>query len=316
MKKFFSCLAIASLAFVGVLSSCQPEEIETTINPNSAEAFISVTVFNAFTAEDITAFSSITAASNLLGADVKVNNSQVVLTGNKEIVEQTITITASTTWAGETYSSSPVAVKINPLPAGGKAYYAATLIIGVPTEYSYREIKRELSEEVPGEFKPTHSESIAHDGHVYARNDTEYLLKTDVKFPRKDGTMNIIKPVEYAPDATEEEKTMVDTYAQLLDIPVIEETEETLPLTISAFSMYSVYAYHNYYTVQYGIYHKTVATGEDKLIGKINRKEITTSAYYEEKALPGHEAQYHYGHGHEDIHGYSSLAGGGIIWSD
>ena len=315
MKKFISSLAIASVALVGLLSSCQVEDIETTFDPASAEATITATVFNAFTGEDITKLCTIDAASNLLGADVKVASNVVTLTGCKSIVAQQISVKAFAKYDSETYESSTEVVKINELVAGAKASYGVTLIIGVPTEYTYERIAEVITEESVATFVPHDGHSLDHAGMTWATNPSVFLLKTNVKYTETFGVFELLQK-KYGTNITPDEKEVVDVYAQLLGIPTVVENEAELPIQISGFAMYTVNAWHDYEDVTYGVYHKKASTGEKVLIGEITLSEIYTHAEYMEKALYGHESHYTPGTGHDDVHGYSKNAGGGIVWAD
>lgn len=315
MKKFISSLAIASIALISLLSSCKIEDIETTFEPTSAEATITATVFNAFTGEDITKLCTFEASSNLLGADVKVSGNIITLTGQKAIVAQQISVKAKAKYDDTTYESSTEVVKINELVAGAKASYGVKLIIGVPTDYSYERISEQVTETVQAVFAPHSGESIFHDGSVWATNPSPFLLKTNVKYTEKFGVLSFVKK-EYGSNITPDEKEVVDVYADLMAIPTIVENEAELPIQVSGFAMYTVNAWHDYMTIEYGVYHEKASTGAKTLIGKITLKEVYTHAEYMERALQGHESHYTPGTGHEDTHGYSKHAGGGIIWAD
>lgn len=126
MKKFFKSLAFASAALAGILvSSCKIEDIETTFTAENAVAKIEVTVLDAETGLDVSNKAEITAVSSN-GSKIEVDGNIVKVTGNKDIKENIVTVSAS--YNG--LSAASVDVKINPLLAGGRASYGATLIVG------------------------------------------------------------------------------------------------------------------------------------------------------------------------------------------
>lgn len=314
MKKILSSLVLASAVMVGLFSSCVPEDIETTFETKPATATITVTVLEGETLSDITASSTITAASSLLGANVVVNGNQVVLTGNKPIVAQTINVTATASIEGVSKSSPTASVAILPCRAGGVSTYAVTLII-TPAghSYSYEWTKREDKGTTPAQFIPK-GKSIDIDGHNWSSNESQYLLHTSVKYDDYHGIEGGSHSV--VAGTTKEDASNVKMFADGLAKKNVYRVPSYIEIGISAFSIYTVFADHVRYTDFYDILRENDETHVKTKVGEVQVNSVATVAWYEEKALPGHEGHYEEGHGHSDVHGYSSNAGGGIFFAE
>ncbi|MBQ0025365.1 MAG: DUF3869 domain-containing protein [Bacteroidales bacterium] len=314
MKKIFSSLVLAFAVLAGLFSSCNPEEIETTFEANPATATITVTVLEGETLVDITSSSTINAASNLLGADLKVNGNKIILTGNKAIVAQKITVNASATVEGAVKSAPAAEVSITPVLAGGISTYAVTMII-LPADhdYSYKFIKSEVVDEELGQFTPKGT-GHDHEGQIWAYNESEFVLDAVVKYDDIHGIEG--STYSFVGIPTLEAQDAVKAFAAGLGKENLYNVPSYIEFKVSAFSMYTVYGLHIWEDDYYDVIRKNAETSVETKVGEIIVTRVSTNAWKAEKALPGHEGHYHPGHGHQDVHGYSSNAGGGIFFAN
>lgn len=321
MKTFFKSLAFASAALAGFLmTSCNPEEIDTTFEPTAAQATITVTVLDGVTGDDVTASSTIAATKDV--NDVEVKGNQVIVTGNYDIKKQVVTITATN--AGVT--SKPVSVPVNQLLAGGQADYVAVCLVGSPVvadSYTYEENgKPVLSVVKTSQFNPTHVQGYSHDyshattGHgegmgIWAYNESEFVLETTITYPSYTGIQ--VRNIKFEDACVETEKAVVSTFAEPFE-QGLDETEEKLNVKVSAWAMYSAWGTVCESAQNYIVYR--VVDEKKVAIASFDVVSTSTAAEYVEAAMPGHDGHYTHGHGHTDIHGAGNNAGGGIVWAD
>lgn len=322
MKTFFKSLAFASAALAGFLmTSCNPEEINTTFEPTAAEATITVTVLDAVTGDDVTSSSTIAASSTSSNA-ISVSGNVVTITGNKKIEKQVVTITATN--AGVT--STPASVPVNSLLEGGQAEYVALCLVGSPVVAdSYTcEKEGEPVESVvkTSQFNPTHVQGHSHDyshattGHgegmgVWAYNESEFVLESTITYPSYKGIE--VRNIKFEDACVETEKAIVTTLAEPYN-EGIDETEKKLDIKVSAWAMYSAWGTVCESSQKYVV--KRITDGKEVAIATFDVVSTSTSAEYVEAAMPGHDGHYTHGHGHSDVHGASNNAGGGIVWAD
>ena len=325
MKKFFKSLALASIAMVGMLvSSCQVDDIVTAFEPNAATALILVRVYDQATGYDVTAASQITASSsaNMAPANEFYSPEDEAYVfeykGNKALSAMKVTIAA--TYKGDTATDE---VDVRAVLPGGKAKYPSYVFVAEhpgPTpeiKYSLERGETELGEPIVGTFNPRSHESHAHDGSVWAFNESEFMLNAKFNWNYQFGITEIA-PLA-GPEMTSDEWTLLQGFIQTTIPYWYNEGEELTEFSISAFAMYTLIGtktvdYTHYDFVRY----ETV--GEEVLppvtIATVTVTKVNTQVDYKESAMPGHEGHYHYGHGHSDVHGYSNNAGGGIVWGD
>ena len=324
MKKFFKSLAIASIAMVGMLvSSCQVDDIVTAFEPNAATATILVRVYDQATGYDVTAASQITTSSsgNQVLEDKGYDESKEAhvfeLKGNKALSAQTVTVSA--TYKDDTATDQ---VDVRAILPGGHAKYMSYVFVAEhpgPTpevSYSMEFLGREEVETVVGTFSPRNHEGHSHDGSVWAYNETEFMLNVKFNWSSQYGVVEVA-PM-FTPDMKDDEQIIVQGF--LSTIPTYyEEFDEEIEFPISAFSMYTLIgsktlSVKNYEVVRYETVGETVLP--PVTIATVAVYDVMTQVEPQEAAIPGHEGHYHYGHGHDDVHGYSSNAGGGIVWGD
>lgn len=325
MKKLFQTLALASLAIAGmIVSSCEVENITTTFEPSAAVAKVTVKVFDvADNGKDVTDQATITTDIN--SANVTVSGNVVTVTGTPAIAKTTFNVIANVP-GNEPKSTS---VTVEALLAGGEANYSASINVGViPGSEEY--------ELVPGEEKTTskkgtffsthghetytHSYSHATYGHgegdgEWLYNESEFILTTTVTYDSFTGIMLDKCVKEYTAEAKASDKPMVDKFFESLTLNAGTTVKETIDVKVSAFAMYSAYGIQYFKTRSYSVNRKNV-DGSKTQVGKFEIVKVDTAAQYCEAAMPGHSGHYHYGHGHDDVHGYSSNAGGGIMWAE
>ncbi len=325
MKKLFQTLALASLAIAGmIVSSCEVENISTTFEPSPAVAKVTVKVFDiADNGKEVTSQATITTDIN--SANVTVSGNVVTVTGTPAIAKTTFNVTA--TVPGNEPKSTPVTVEA--LLAGGEANYAASINVGViPGSEDFELVPgEEKTKTITGTFFSTHghatyTHSYSHATHGHGEgdgewlyNESEFILTTTIEYDSFTGIMLDKCVKEYTAEAKVSDKPMVDKFFESLTLNVGTTVKETIDVKVSAFAMYSAYGIQQFKTQPYSVNRKN-ADGSKTLVGKFEIVNVSTAAEYCEAAMPGHSGHYHFGHGHDDVHGYSSNAGGGIIWAE
>ncbi len=322
MKNFFQNLALASLAITGILvSSCQVEDIQTTFEPKPAVATITVKVFDVTDANnDVTSKANLFTDSN--NANIKIVGNVITVTGTPEIAAQTFTVFATV----DGLSSGDTKVDIPSLLAGGQAQIPATILVGKLAEGYRLGTRRVIGptmevgrfESLFGHATHTHSYKYATVGHnsdidgEWLYNETEFILNTEVEYNSLCGVSKDYSYCNINDKATQNDIPIVNAYydAYLLNSVVAEKKK--LPITVSAFSMYSVFGCRLIYIEEYTVIREN-ADETETTIATFGIGNVVTTVEYCEAAIPGHEGHYHFGHGHDDIHGYSSNAGGGIF---
>lgn len=325
MKKLFQTLALVSLATAGmIVSSCEVENINTTFEPSPAVATVTVTAYDVTDGgKDISKDVTLTVAENIAGLSISGN--VITVTGNPTISATDITIIATRgNDTGMTW------VSINPLLAGGIGTYKAYVYVGeLPGNYFVNQLSYEKTDEEVGTFVSTHG--LTHYQHDYSHattghgkgmgnwlyNESEFILNTEVKYDALSGVIGGELELTEACKKGSTDEVMVDYLFSTLIEDIAVPEPKVLPITVSAFSMYSAYGTITYSERTYAIVRHTAGKDlDDVVLAFATIEEASTNAEYCEAAMPGHEGHYIHGHGHDDVHGYSSNAGGGIIWAE
>ena len=152
---FFSGLgdkfALVTLALTGVLfTSCEKEDFDATFDANPAKAVIAVSAYDAADGRELSDFTISTSAPGSV-----VNGKEIVITGNKDISEQTVEVSITCnklTGAGTVSGTGKV--KVPNLKAGSVGHYSITFFV-----YEDRIVEYVPSE--PGEDVPAEAEVIA-----------------------------------------------------------------------------------------------------------------------------------------------------------
>ncbi|MCQ2165860.1 MAG: DUF3869 domain-containing protein [Bacteroidales bacterium] len=288
-----------------------------------AEVSITVLVYDFLTETFVTEDAEVLASSSLTGSLTPTGN-VFTITGTEEAPA----IPAQQIYIGAKYNGKYAAeetLNLGELPPGATLPYEITVPVDSPAIYPLQQAGEPTSTKVVGTFfSPNGHQTYTHDykhattGHgegegQWLYNETEFILVADTEYKSEYGVVESVP--EYTDAATEIEKAIVDSYAELLDNPVAKTETKKLPMKISAFAMYSAYGTKIYTTTVYNVI-RHITGKEDVVVGTITVKEVATQAEYCEAAMPGHSGHYHYGHGHDDVHGYSSNAGGGIIFAE
>lgn len=323
MKKIFSTLA-AFAALVGLFASCNPEEIETTFKPQPATATIDVKVIYAAIPAEVTSQATVVARpSNSNNVSVNYANGVVTLKGEDGIPEMSVLL--DVTYKNEAEPAplhASTVVEIAKVKVGGIASYAASVIIGSAApagEYEMVKIDSKSDFKENAVFDPSHGIAIAHDGKIWAANETPFMLKTNINYLSRFGAKSFKCVDQYNP-LLPADKAAVDSYFDAVSLLVDlydDEVESILPIQVSAWAMYTVYVAEYDCVDTYMVRRVSGSTTID--LAKIEVFGSSTVAQYEEKALDyghGHVGHYQEGHGQIDNHGASNNAGGGIIWAD
>ena len=286
-----------------------------------AVAKINVTSFDALLGEVVTA--QINAQlSQGSDATAVVIDSLVTITGGSKTIIEAQDVIISATYQNVTKSDT---LAISAVEEAAVAEYAVNFVFN-KAEYFINQVGEPLEEIEVGTFTSNHgSHTYTHDyshaslGHGHGTgewlyNETEFKLETTIDYLEVTGIVK--REIIYADGINAQDKINVDELA----IPYAENKVETpmqLNVEVSAFAMYSAYATKVTKIYTYEV--TRVLNGEtDKavVVGTIKVYTVATSAEYCEAAMPGHAGHYAHGHGHADEHGYSSNAGGGIIWAE
>lgn len=326
MKKLFQTLALVSLATAGmIVSSCEVENINTTFEPTAAVATVTVHAFDVTNGgKDISKESDLKISTDLNSANLAINGNIITITGTPAIPETKFTVFAT---YGKLTGESLSPVIVTPILAGGIGTYDATVLVGeIKGNYFCNQIGGEITDIKVGEFFSVHG--FAHYVHPYDQahgevlgnwlyNETEFILNTDVKYTAESGV--ILKECSCKKEAglSATDDAIVDIYYADLTYVEAKPVETVLPIKVSAYSRYSAFGTKLYTTRNYELVRHEAGQGiDDVVLATFTIKEVSTKAEYCEAAMPGHEGHYIHGHGHDDVHGYSSNAGGGIIWAE
>lgn len=322
MKKLFQTLALVSLATAGmIVSSCEVENIKTTFEPSPAVTTVTVTVYDiANGSKDVSGEAKITTDIN--SANVSINGNVITITGTPAISAQKFNVFAS---LGNSNGSTPVS--ISAVLAGGQADYAATVLIGeIAKDYECVYLTQEISIDY-GTFFSTHGkDTYTHDykhattGHGVGRgkwlyNETEFILKTSVDYESITGVSEEYSSCKIYDEATDNDIPAILAYYDAYLKNAVESETKTLNIKVSAYAMYSAYGKRVLHTDMW-IVNRLNSDDTKTKIGYLRIANVETTAEYCEAAMPGHEGHYVHGHGHDDVHGYSSNAGGGIMWTE
>lgn len=284
-----------------------------------AKITLTASAYDQFSCSDVTADAEF--SFEYLGVSGEQTDNVLVLTGALDIPATTVLVKAK---YDNREASAEVA--LGALPMGVETSYTVQLNFKSECIYDYVYKNSVVTKEDKGFFNPTHSAGHSHSyshattGHGegdgnWAYNETEFILNAVVKY---DAEYGVIKSALRPDEATiaEDEREIAQAYADLIGTNTVVTVPVELPIQISAWAMYSVYAVKMYYTTTYSL--MRYAPGQEPVeIAEIDQDGVFTFAEYCEAAVPGHgHGHYHYGHGHSDVHGYSDNAGGGIIWSE
>ncbi len=306
MKKLLSLIALA-----GIFAACQPEELKTAFEVKNAKAEINVRVLDIRTLN--------TPASVTVNcAEGKVEGNKVILEGNPALAAKTVTVTVTykTDYMSESKTSDPETVNVAALRAAGEAKYDVTFVVGYPdSEYTItcERTKEGVYETEKEYFTPSdsHAETHTHDGGLWVRNNTEFILTGVVTWYSYNGALATVNE-----GVKDDFKTVVEDYAKLFtygykDGKLVGEKHE-LNLQVSAYCYYTAYQINTKVTGrEYTVYAEK--DGKKEVAGTITvNSNTSSSAEYEEKGDPNAHGHYVYGHGHAHGHGTDN-AGGGII---
>ena len=316
---------IAKVEAGKVMNYTSTIEVGTTPVKNPAIAFINVSVKDNNLNKDVTAESVISATlTQGSAATVTTQGNVVKITAGADLKIAAQAVIVHIEYAGE---SKDIVYQLSEIAEGSVANYSLTAEFNT-VSYFINEVKKEETVEV-GTFFSTHNlHTYTHDyshayGHAYGHghasgqwlyNETEFILETTIDFTDIRGIVK--REITYAAYATDDDKSNVNQLAA----PYAEnsiETPKILKVRVSAFAMYSAYA-TKITTIR--TYDVTRVVNGDTVnavsVGTVKVHTVATTAEYCEAAMPGHEGHYVHGHGHADEHGYSSNAGGGIVWAE
>ena len=320
MKKLLSLIALA-----GIFAACQPEELKTSFTVDPAEVTINVRVVDIRTGAVLTSgFEIEKSAGEVVGNAVVIKGDEK----NPAIDGQNVTVTVKykADYMSKEQSQSET-VSVAKLRAGGKAIYSVSFVVGYPdSKYTIT-----CAMTKPGEtssekkyFDPSdsHAETHTHDGGLWVRNNTEFILTGVVTWYSYNGalatyTMNESLKEDVKEDV-EELETVVKDYAKLFtygynkDGKLEKGEKHELNLQVSAYCYYTAYQINTKVTGrEYTV--SAEKDGKEVVVGTITVKSNTSSsAEYEEMGDPNAHGHYVYGHGHAHGHGTDN-AGGGIV---
>ena len=308
-----------SRSFVGAISLGEAKKVPAKVN-------IRVAVIDGLLEEDITDDAEISAKlADDSNATVDAKGCVVTITAGSDlkIAAQTVAITAKYEDLDET-----VNVELSEIAEGTvlELEHPVVIILKNPAKYYPKKVS-ETTEVKFGEFLSTHnlphythdySHELTHDyGHSHVPgnwlyNETEFILETTVEYDKMFGTQK--HDVDCGKAETSADLAMVLYFAEALQTPWVCE-KDILNVRVSAYARYSAFGTKITTTLVYDVL-RVESDKDDVVVGTITLTNIATKAEYCEAAIPGHEGHYHFGHGHDDIHGYSSNAGGGIIFAE
>lgn len=311
MKKLLSLIALA-----GIFAACQPEELKTAFEIANAEATINVRVVDIRTGATPTSGATITASAGT------VSGSVVTISGKPAISAQTVnvTVTYKADYMTDSQSKSE-SVKVSALRAGGKASYDVTVIVGyTDSDYSFtcKETKAGESVETTVYFTPSdsHAETHSHDGGVWVRNNTEFILTGSVAWSSYNGSYATVKG-----SVNDSYKEIVDAFVQANTYnyengKFVATEMEPLYLTVSAYCYYTAFqTYTKVNGTEYTLYAEKDGVVPFEIGTFVVNSIKSSSAEYKEMEDPNAHGHYVQGHGHAHGHGTDN-AGGGIVISE
>lgn len=309
MKKLLSLIALA-----GIFAACQPEEIKTAYEIANAEAAINVRVVDIRTGETPASGAVITASAGTVSGNV------ITISGKPAISAQTVnvTVTYKADYMTDSQSKSE-SVKIDALRAGGKASYDVTVVVGyTDSEYTFslKETKEGESVKNTVYFTPSdsHAETHSHNGGVWVRNNTEFMLTGNVAWSSYNGSYATLKA-----GVNESYKQIVEAFAKAYNYnyengKFVATEMEPLYLQVSAYCYYTAFqTYTKVNGTEYTVYAEKDGVVPFEIGTFVVNSIKSSSAEYEEMADPNAHGQYVQGHGH--AYGADN-AGGGIVISE
>jgi len=310
MKKFFSLIAL-----VGVFAACQPEKIETTFDPDPAEATIQMTAVDLGTGK-------VTTDVTYSAEGATVSGSTLTIKGTPNIKARDLTVNA--TFGNGKYSET---YHINDLIAGGKASYSFTIAVGESKATGLEFEKGETKENAAKFYTFTQASheghataadhyAFSHDGHspsTWQLNNTEMLLLLSTDYEENIG--NKVSSLGLS-GATIEETALVQARADALATPKLSTATKSYSFKVSAWAYYNVVQTVKTTETTYTV-NRIDEKGAKTKIGMFVIKNYASFVEAVEYAANSH---YTYGHGHghstHDEHGNTSNAGGGICYAD
>lgn len=292
------------LAAVGLFVACQPEEIQTAfeVAPAKAKVVIKAVDVNDGSEVDVAKL-GLTYSFNPAPADHKLEGNVIYFEGKEGSPLPQTEVTVNWSYDGQENASQSISVPA--VPAAASLTVPMTIVVG--KRNSERVIKEEVIVdqenawlEGPYYFTPASGHALVdHDGKMWAKNLTEFMLKGTVTYDEVYG--QVVTDVEVLNDAFESDVMMyVYKYNYGEDVTPAEEE-----IRVSAWSYYTAYTLVGcipYYVEVYA---------DDELVGKISGVAYENWFMYEEIANPEGHGHYVEGHGHD--HGGSDNAGGGIV---
>lgn len=297
MKTIVSKLALASIAMVGLFSSCVIDDIQTTFDLAPAECTINTHCVYALTGADVTSQCTITPGATYT----------LTANANKVIPAQDVTVTATF----KTLPSQSRTVNVAALAAGAVATYDVYFVFGSEGDLSYVcELASTKDEDAVREY--LYNAHFAHadgeEGWLY--NDTEFIYDADVEY-------QIVTGGEVISCEPADNPNVVMFKDGVEAAAPKTVTTETQSFKVSAWSMYTAYVEHVTTTDNYDVFELNNILGTKTKIGSFSFQYVSSCIFnHEEKANPGHAGHYVPGHGHDHGHGHGENAGGGIIWAD
>ena len=284
MKKFFSLIAL-----VGVFAACQPEKLTTAFEVAPAEVTINAKVVDLLTGEDVTAAATITSETTLIGTPA--------------IAAQDYTVSA-------TYKEGKgsATIHINALRAGGKANYSVVIPVGVP-DYEFDFVLEPVKTEE--QILQLAGAEMHYQGAYWAENASEFILKDSATYPTYEGYTMDEESIKIIDELFTSDIIII--LSNLYD--EIEEGTATIDYSISAWSLYNVFAT---ITTETDLL-KVIAipqgdarvVGDNGVIATANIIRKVSQAESVEMQHPDYAGHWSPGHGHGEKTGPN--AGGGLV---
>lgn len=302
MKKLFSKLALVSVAMVGLFTSCEIEDIQTTFDLNPAQCTINVHVLYALTGEDVTSKATITSDFG--------NGAVITIPANshKAIDPQDVKITASLNYLPAETKVCSIAA----LAAGADASYEVWFTFGGDEDiyYEYNTIAEKLDPQTMYLTNPHYSHADGEANWLY--NGSDFILEAEVEFEEFEGA----EALNPKPAAGGEE-IINDCVKNINDeqgpIKAKRETKKET-FNVSAWAAYQAWVTRTFKTETIEVIEVNKVLETRTNLGTYDFKTVESNIFgSQEKAYPGHEGHYIEGHGH-GIGGNN--AGGGLFWND
>lgn len=292
------------LAAVGLFVACQPEEIQTAfeVAPAKAKVVIKAVDVNDGSEVDVAKL-GLTYSFNPAPADSKLEGNVIYFEGKEGSPLPQTEVTVNWSYDGQENASQSISVPA--VPAAASLTVPMTIVVGKRnSERVIKEVQIEDKEnawiEGPYYFTPASGHALVeHDGMMWAKNLTEFILKGTVTYDAVYG--QVITDVEVLNDAFESD---VMVYALMYDYGE-DVTPSEAEIRVSAWSYYTAYTYNVCVPCYVEVY------ADDELVGKVSCVVYKNFFEYEEIANPEGHGHYVEGHGHD--HGGSDNAGGGIV---